>query len=101
MIISYTEADKSIKIRWRDENRERKEKVVDDFEPYFFIRSTDIRPPTYKTSHRIIGGKSVKQTGFFKYKSGNYYNLENQSLTKVFYSHPKDSYSAVKHFVTR
>ena len=100
MIISYTEADKSIKIRWRDENRERKEKVVDDFEPYFFIRSTDIRPPTYKTSHRIIGGKSVKQTGFFKYKSGNYYNLENQSLTKVFYSHPKDSYSAVKQFVT-
>ena len=70
MIISYTEADKSIKIRWRDENRERKEKVVSDFEPYFFIRSTDKRPETYKTTHKIIGGKSVKQTGFYEYKSG-------------------------------
>ena len=92
--------DKSIKIRWRDENRERKEKVVRDFEPYFFIRSTDKRPETYKTTHHIIGGKSVKQTGFYTYKKGNFNNLEKQSLTKVFYSHPKDMKNARKPFAS-
>ena len=100
MIISYSESDKCIKLRWRDENRVRKEKSVEDFNPYFFIRSTDKRPDTYKTTHKIIGGKSVKQTGFYEYKSGDYYNLDNQSLTKVFYTHPKDSYNAVKPFAS-
>ena len=99
MIISYTEADKSIKIRWRDENRERKEKVVENFQPYFYIRSTDKRPETYKTTHKIIGGKSVKQTGFFEYKTGKFSNLQNQSLTKVFYTNPKDKNNATKPFV--
>tara|TARA_R110002167_G_scaffold65864_6_gene186385 strand:+ start:1007 stop:2665 length:1659 start_codon:yes stop_codon:yes gene_type:complete len=100
MIISWTEGDKSIKIRWRDENRERKEKTILDFKPYFFIRSIDKRPETYKTKHNIIGGKSVKQTGFFTYKSGQWYNLKKQALTKVFYSYPKDMYNARKPFVT-
>jgi len=99
MIISYIESDKTIKIRWRDENRERKEKSIEGFNPYFFIRSTDKRPETYKTSHKIIGGKSIKQTGFYEYKTGDYKNLQGQSLTKVFYSHPKDKYNAIKPFV--
>ena len=98
MIISFVESDKTIKIRWRDENRERKEKSIEGFNPYFFIRSTDKRPETYKTSHKIIGGKSIKQTGFYEYKTGDYKNLQGQSLTKVFYSHPKDKYNAVKPF---
>ena len=100
MIISWTDSDKSIKIRWRDENRERKEKVVNNFEPYFFIRAIDKRPETYKTKHYIIGGKTVKQTGFLTYKKGDWYNLNKQSLTKVFYTHPKDAYNARKTFAT-
>ena len=98
MIICWTDGDKSIKIRWRDENRERKEKTISNFNPYFFIRSTDIRPETYKTKHYMIGGKAVKQTGFFKYEKGQYYNLDKQSLTKVFYTHPKDMKNARKKF---
>ena len=98
MIISFVDSDKAIKIRWRDENRERKEKSIEGFNPYFFIRSTDKRPETYKTFHKIIGGKSVKQTGFYEYKTGDYKNLQGQSLTKVFFSNPKDKYNAVKPF---
>ncbi len=99
MIISFVDSDKTIKIRWRDENRERMEKSIEGFNPYFFIRSTDKRPETYKTSHKIIGGKSVKQTGFYEYQTGDYKNLQGQSLTKVYYSNPKDKYNAVKPFV--
>tara|TARA_R100000152_G_C6768285_1_gene193744 strand:- start:101 stop:1780 length:1680 start_codon:yes stop_codon:yes gene_type:complete len=98
VIITWIDRDKSIKIRWRDEKNNRKEKNINDFEPYFFIRSTDKRPETYKTRHYIGQGKSIKQTGFFKYKTGNYYNLNKESLTKVFYSHPKDAKNARKVF---
>ena len=98
MIISYTDTDKSIKIRWRDKDNQRKEKIVADFKPYFFIRSIDKRPDTYKTLHHIIGGPTVKQTGFYKYKTGKWINLKCESLTKVFYSNPKDMRNARKTF---
>ena len=98
MIICWTDADKSVKIRWRDENRERKEKIINDFQPYFFIRAIDSQIDTYATSHKMIGHKPVKQTGFFKYQKGKWINLKGQSLTKVFYSNPKDMYSAKKKF---
>ncbi len=93
MIITWIDREKAIKIRWRDSNKQRKEKSINDFEPYFFVRSTDVRPSTYKTKH-YVNGKGIKQVGFLKYKKGDFYNLEKKSLTKVFYSHPKDSKSA-------
>ena len=55
MIITWTDNDRSIKIRWRDKDKIRKEKVISDFKPYFFIRSIDNKPDTYKTKHHIIG----------------------------------------------
>ena len=98
MIISWTDTDKSIKIRWRDENNQRKEKTISDFKPYFFIRAIDPNPATYSTKHYMVGHKPVKQTGFLEYKKGDWVNLQRQSLTKVFYSHPKDMYSIKKKF---
>jgi len=98
MIITWTDNDRSIKIRWRDKDKIRKEKVISDFKPYFFIRSIDNKPDTYKTKHHIIGKDSVKQTGFYEYKKGNWRNLEGHTLTKVFYSHPKDMKDARRPF---
>jgi len=98
MIITWTDNDRSIKIRWRDKDKTRKEKVISDFKPYFFIRSIDNKPDTYKTKHHIIGKDSVKQTGFYEYKKGNWRNLEGHNLTKVFYSHPKDMKDARRPF---
>ena len=98
MIITWIDKDKSIKIRWRDENRERKEKVISNFKPYFFIRSIDNQPTTYKTKHYMVGSKPVDQTGFYEYKKGEWRNLEGYNLTKVFYTHPKDMKDARKPF---
>jgi len=98
MIITWIDKDKSIKIRWRDENRERKEKVISNFKPYFFIRSIDNQPATYKTKHYMVGSKPVDQTGFYEYKKGEWRNLEGYNLTKVFYTHPKDMKDARKSF---
>ena len=98
LIITWIDKDKSIKIRWRDENRERKEKVISNFKPYFFIRSIDNQPATYKTKHYMVGSKPVDQTGFYEYKKGEWRNLEGYNLTKVFYTHPKDMRDARKSF---
>ena len=98
LIITWIDKDKSIKIRWRDENRERKEKVISNFKPYFFIRSIDNQPATYKTKHYMVGSKPVDQTGFYEYKKGEWRNLEGYNLTKVFYTHPKDMKDARKSF---
>ena len=98
MIITWTDTDKSIKIRWRDSNKERKEKVISDFKPYFFIRSIDERPHIYKTKHYMTGSKPVDQTGFYEYKKGDWRNLEGYNLTKVYYTHPKDMRDARKPF---
>ena len=98
MIISWLDSIRAIKIRWRDENKVRKEKVVKDFRPYFFIRSTDKRPEKYNTTHKVVGFDPIKQTGFYEYKTKDWINLQGQSLTKVFYSHPKDMRDARKKF---
>tara|TARA_R110002012_G_scaffold320774_1_gene545493 strand:- start:7614 stop:9236 length:1623 start_codon:yes stop_codon:yes gene_type:complete len=98
MIITWTDTDKSIKIRWRDSNRERKEKVISNFKPYFFIRSIENQPHIYKTKHYMVGSKPVNQTGFYEYKKGDWRNLEGYNLTKVYYTHPKDMRDARKPF---
>ena len=98
MIISWIDSDRSIKIRWRDNDRQRKEKVVSDFKPYFFIRAIEKQLEVYKTKYHMVGQKPIKQTGFYEYKKGNWRNLEGHNLTKVFYSHPKDMKDARKPF---
>ena len=99
MIISWVDNDRTIKIRWRDENRIRKEKVIKDFEPYFFVRSIEEQPSSYKTKHHILGlKKPINQVGFYKYKKGNWRTLDGYNLTKVFYTHPSDLKDAKKPF---
>ena len=70
MIITYLEADKTIRLRWRDSNRVRQEKIIEDFSPYFFINGDEKRPNDYKTT-MTVSGKDVKITGFYTYKDGS------------------------------
>jgi DNA polymerase elongation subunit (family B) len=97
MIISYLEADKTIRLRWRDSNRIRQEKTIEDFAPYFFIDKEERRPNDYKTV-LTVNGKDVKITGFFRYKEGPWSTIDGKELTKVFYDNPKDTYKARRKF---
>ena len=97
MIITYLEADKTIRLRWRDSNRIRQEKTIEDFAPYFFIDREERRPNDYKTT-LTVSGKDVKITGFYKYKEGHWSTIDGKPLTKVFYDNPKDTYKARKKF---
>ena len=97
MIITYLEADKTIRLRWRDSNRVRQEKIIEDFSPYFFINGDEKRPNDYKTT-MTVSGKDVKITGFYTYKEGQWSTINGEPLTKVFYDNPKDTYNARKKF---
>ena len=39
MIVCYTDSENIIRLRWRDEEGNRKSEDVSDFRPYFFIKS--------------------------------------------------------------
>ena len=81
MIMTYLEADKTIRLRWRDSNRIRQEKITEDFSPYFFIDSEERRPNDYKTT-LTVNGNDVKITGFYKYKEGHWSTIDGKPLTK-------------------
>jgi len=92
MIICYVDKDKSIKLRWR-ENGERKETSINDFKPYFFIRSIKNKYPTYQVKERVFqNGKSrnVNITLPFEYEMGSWVNIDGQALTKVYVNKPGD-----------
>ena len=95
MIICYTENNRSINIRWRDENNKRMEKTISDFRPYFFIKQTDKRPTTFKATE-FINGKRTKIDWPLLYQEGNWVNLEGRQLTKVIVGKPSDIPSARK-----
>jgi len=82
MIICYTDANRAINLRWRDENKVRQEKTIEDFEPYFFINNLETEYNSYTIS-TSIGGKRVKLTYPFKYETGDWRSLQGTLLKKV------------------
>lgn len=93
MIISYTDRNRAINLRWRDENGDRQEKSITDFQPYFYIRKTDPRPKTYKAKVPVTVGnitKNVKIDYPFKYEEGDWVDLEKRTLTRVYVGKPGD-----------
>jgi DNA polymerase elongation subunit (family B) len=92
MIICYVDKEKSVKLRWR-ENGERMEKSVNDFKPYFFIRSIERQPVNYRVKERVFQegrSRTVTITLPFEYENGNWVNIHGQSLTKVYVNKPGD-----------
>ena len=47
MIVCYTDSENIIRLRWRDEEGNRKSEDVSDFRPYFFIKSDEMEYPYY------------------------------------------------------
>jgi DNA polymerase elongation subunit (family B) len=94
MIICYTENDRSINLRWREEGI-RQEKTIANFRPYFFIKQTDKRPTTF-TAKEFINGKSRNIQWPLVYEEGDWVNLEGRILTKVIVGKPADIVAARK-----
>jgi len=88
MIICYTENDRSIKLRWR-ENGIRQEKRIPQVYPYFFIKHSDKRHRTFK-SKEFVNGKNTTIKWPFRYEEGDWVNLEGRKLTKVIVGKPSD-----------
>ena len=88
MIINKMKDGKTIYKAWR-ENGERKYEMI-DFKPYFYIKSEENRPPKYRASKYI--------TRDFEYEDGDWVNLNNESLTKVYVDSANDIREAKKLF---
>ena len=81
MILSNNE--NKIYIRWR-ENDTVKEKLV-DYKPYFFVKDSYIEPKSYKIK---TGGVNLVRN--YTYEKGDFFNINNEKLKKVFYDKPSD-----------
>ena len=85
MIISVSDKNNIIGIRYRDEKNKRVEKAVafDDFKPYFYILATAKRPEEAVITHKYTKRK-VKTK--IHYELTNEKNLQGQELVKVTWS---------------
>lgn len=82
-------------MRWRNEKGKRVEKFDNEFRPYFFIKSIDKRPATFKAKEFINGEKRTISWPLL-YEEGDFHNLEGKSLTKVIVGKPGDVPNARK-----
>tara|TARA_R110000824_G_scaffold34623_6_gene109621 strand:+ start:4221 stop:5867 length:1647 start_codon:yes stop_codon:yes gene_type:complete len=89
MIICYTDANRGINLRWRDELGERVEKTITDYRPYFFIRGIEREHDNYK-----IKEYGAKLEYGFNYEQGDWKNLNGHVLKKVYVVKPGDIRSA-------
>jgi len=89
MIICYTDANRAINLRWRDEEGNRKESTITDFDPYFYVYALEDEPETYITSVSV-NGKRIKLEYPFRYEEGEWYNLQKKKLKKVKVLKPDD-----------
>jgi len=104
MIICYTDANRAINLRWRDENKVRQEKTIEDFEPYFFINDLETEYRGYMVTvpvprHSKINNprkKTVKIPCPFKYETGDWKDLQGRTLKKVKVLKPGDIPTARK-----
>ena len=89
MIICYTDANRAINLRWRDEEGNRKESTITDFDPYFYVYALEDEPEAYTTSVSV-NGKRIKLEYPFRYEEGEWYNLQKKKLKKVKVLKPDD-----------
>jgi len=87
MIISSKDAN--VFMAWRDKNGTKRTSSR-PFRPYFFVKENAREPESYRVSKFI--------TREYEYESGDWTNLEGESLKKVYYELPSDSYSAREPF---
>ena len=80
MIINANKNNKLIYKSWRENGIKKEEKLR--FRPYFFIKDTESRPPSYQVSKYIQGE--------FEYEEGEFYNLQRDKLVKVYYESGAD-----------
>lgn len=78
MIVCYTDSENIIRLRWRDEEGNRKSEDVSDFRPYFFIKSDEMEYPYY-----TVKQGRTKVAVNYQYEHGDWVNLNGQSLKKV------------------
>jgi len=97
MNICYTDNDKTIHLRWRDEKGNRVEEDVSDFRPYFFVRAIEPSKDGYNITEHI-NGRKVKLWYPFDYEEGNWVNLQGALLKKVYVQKPGDMKVAREEF---
>tara|TARA_R110000751_G_scaffold4372_6_gene21433 strand:+ start:85 stop:2529 length:2445 start_codon:yes stop_codon:yes gene_type:complete len=82
MIIVHNKKNSSIHLRWRNKNNERMVQEIEDFTPYFFIESTELRPEYFTYSKRFMG-RSTSRRAPLTYEEGYWNNINGERLTKV------------------
>jgi DNA polymerase I len=95
MIICYVDSDRSINLRWRDKDGNREEKKIEDFEPYFYINDLEEEYTGYTVTQNVIG-RRVKLSYPFRYEEGDWIDLNNNKLKKVYVQKPGDVPTARK-----
>ena len=95
MIICYVDSDRSINLRWRDKDGNREEKKIEDFEPYFYINDLEEEYTGYTVTQNVIG-RRVKLSYPFRYEEGDWVDLNNNKLKKVYVQKPGDVPTARK-----
>ena len=71
MNICYTDEDRCIHLRWRDEEGNRKTKIIENFKPYFYVRALERNIDGYDIKENV-GGRKVKLWYPFEYEEGNW-----------------------------
>lgn len=89
MNISYTNNDRTLHLRWRDENKNRVCKDITDFKPYFYIRAIEDEKTGYEV-REMVNGRKVKLWYPFEYETGDWVNLAGANLKKVYIHKPED-----------
>jgi DNA polymerase elongation subunit (family B) len=93
MIISQT--SEGIYLAWR-EDKVRKTKSIpySEFPPYFFIKATASKVDNIIIKNKWGQIKSIE----ISYQEGDYFNLDNEKLTKVICHHPADIFNIKDEF---
>ena len=97
MIIVHNKKKNSIHLRWRNKNNKRMIQEVEDFKPYFFIESTELRPDYFTYSKRFRG-QSINRRAPLSYEEGYWNNINNDRLTKVILQSIDDMRKAKEQF---
>jgi len=89
MIISKTNDGKNIYLSWRE--GEEKKAEVKPFRPYFYVLDTEKEIPKYNASKYIVRD--------FTYEKGDWINLDNEPLKRVYVENAFDIKKAQNYFI--
>ena len=89
MIISKTNDGKNIYLSWRE--GEEKKAELKPFRPYFYVLDTEKEIPKYNASKYIVRD--------FTYEKGDWINLDNEPLKRVYVENAFDIKKAQNYFI--